>query len=65
MRSEGECLLAEEVFLQLEGGLLEHWDLLEGAVGFDDPGLDVLEEVDVHGLEVVYAELLHPQGSYG
>lgn len=39
------------------------WDLLEGAIAFDDTRLDVFEEVGGKGLEVVDAELLDPNWS--
>ena len=39
------------------------WDLLEGAIAFDDTRLDVFEEVSGKGLEIVDAELLDPNWS--
>lgn len=39
--------------------------LLECAIGIDDARLDILEEVDIHRLEIVQVEFLHAKGCDG
>lgn len=61
--AEGSFLAPTRLGSADEGRFRRDGDFGEGAIGFDDSRLDVPEEVEIHGLEIVDAEFLNSDWS--